>query len=103
MTRRAGRDPARGVHPRSEVGESALGELDLALRKLPGVLLEEVQQDVQVLRALVEQPEVRVGEAHAQFAQLAVDLGGDRVADANRSTSTAAAGLDRAVQEESAA
>ena len=71
---RSGRHSPGSIHAPLEVRPSALGEFDVGSRHGTGVLLDGVQQDHQVLGALVEDPVPGVGEAHPQLPQLALEL-----------------------------
>lgn len=72
------RHPARRVHPRLEVAEALLGDLDVGARDGAGVLLDRVEENDEFPRALVEDPEESPPIVAAQFAKLALDLGGVR-------------------------
>ena len=63
------------VHAALEVCHAALGQLDLGSWHRSCVLLDRMQQDDQVPRALVEHAKVSVAKSHPELAQLALDLG----------------------------
>jgi len=69
--RRSGRQTRRRVHPTLEVLEALLSNPLLLCGYLPSVLREDVKQDDQAARALVEDAVPRLGEANPQLSQLA--------------------------------
>lgn len=79
MPGRSGRAPRLGVHTRLEVLEALDRQVAIAGGQLAGVRLENVQQDDEQARSPIEDSVARLGEPDAELAQLAVDLGADRM------------------------
>ena len=66
------------LHPRPEVLESPLGDVDVGLRQGAGALLQGMEKHEQVPRPLVQDPIQVSPVVTPQFPEVAVDLGAVR-------------------------
>jgi hypothetical protein len=74
----AGRATRPGVHPPLEIRPALLGNGDLSLGELSGVLAQDVEQNEQVLRVAIENAVELRPVVATQLAQWSPDLAGMR-------------------------